>query len=126
MPLFKALYETHYRCHKTGRTFGRGHDIILEAPNGKQAVRDALRFIRNRQAGEAIIAAEAAKETDSDYEAYWGELGAMKVYPWSPYIVQEDGNLREAPGYTVRGHFEWKCDHYFSVEDSIEHMKETA
>lgn len=124
MPLFKAQYETLYRCHQTGQMFGRRHDIVLEAPSGKQAARDALRFMRNRQEGEAIVAADAAKETNSDYEAYWGDLGAMKVYPWSPYIVKEDGNLREAPGYAVPCHFEWKCDHYFSVEDSIEHMKD--
>lgn len=134
MPLYKASFETLFvrrdptAMGSVGQTYGRKHDIILEADSLKAAAEDALRFVRNRQDGEASFAKMRSEDPDLDpdstYETYWGDLGAMKVWGWSPHIVKEDGNLADAKGYAGRGMFEWKCDFPFPIEKCISIIKD--
>ena len=81
-----------YHDEELGHMCERGHNIIYPSQNNEQAVRDAWRWIRNRQ--------EACPE-------FFGRCGAVKIGfrkfpPIQPDGYQESGN--SFPFY------EWKCD----------------
>lgn len=74
--------------------------LLLQAECGEAAVMDAVRFFRNRQRID-----EAASS-----EPYWGFLGCVKAYSWSPQQVGRLGDLEPTLPQPAPYFYEWKCD----------------
>jgi hypothetical protein len=104
MPEMISMFQVHLYGIVSGRE--RDHAIILEAADGETAVKDAVRFFRNRQMLDLMIA---------DVSPYWGVLGCVKAYSWAPQIVQPDGNLAIGSLRPKPFFYEWKMDWGYPV-----------
>lgn len=130
MPLYKAIMETTYVKRSpdgfgdVGHTYARGHDLIVQASDVKDAAQQVKAFIDGRHKVEDWLL-ESYKDDPKgleEYEPFYGPLGAVKIFGWAPHLVASDGDLKDAPGFAGRGYFEWKCDFPFTFEQSIEHI----
>lgn len=78
---------------------GRGGSLQISAADVLDACRAFNRWWEGRQVTDRAV----------EFAPYFGELVSAKVYPWSPYVVDEGGQLVAAKPESTGG-LEWKID----------------